>query len=96
MTAYFDTQPFVRRMEAAGMERPIAEELADLLGTVVLAGLATERTIQDVGSGIRTGVRELELQLRKELKELELRVTLRMGAISAGVVAILGALQLLK
>lgn len=92
MTHQFDSQTFVRRMEAAGMQHSIAVELADALGSVVLDGLATKRDVGEASSRMEGQLRETELRLRQELKELELRVTLRMGAMFAATIAILGAL----
>lgn len=96
MTYQFDSQTFIRRMEAAGMARPIAEELANALGTVVLDGFATKRDLTDSFERSDNRLRETELRLRQDVKDLELRVTLRLGAMLAGstalTVAILGAL----
>lgn len=92
MTHQFDSQVFVRRMEAAGMDRAVAEELADALGSVVLDGLATRRDVQESAARSDGLLRETELRLRQELKELELRVTIRMGVMFAAAITILGAL----
>ena len=100
MTHQFDTQTFVRRMEAAGMERGIAEELADALGSIALDGLATRRDLRDTETRLDGHIRESALQLREELRSVELRVTMRLGgmlgATTALTVAILGALISLK
>lgn len=96
MTQYFDSQAFVRRMEAAGMARGIAEELANALGSVVLDGLATTRDLKDGFERSDNRLRETELSLRKDIKDLELRITLRFGAMLVATVslstAILGLL----
>ena len=93
MTHQFDTQAFVRRMEAAGMARAVAEELADALGSVVLNGLSTRRDVTE--STVR-----LESQLRETAKELELRLTLRVGGIIVAattlIVALIGTLIAFK
>lgn len=100
MTQHFDSQLSVRRMEAAGMARTIAEELADALGSVVLDGLVTRRDLNEASNRTDGHLRETELRLRQDLKELELRVTVRLGAMLAGTtaltVAILGALIALR
>lgn len=100
MTQYFDTQSFVRRMEAVGMARAVAEELANTLGSVVLDGLSTRRDVEEATARTDGHLRETELRLRQELKELELRMTVRVGAMLAGTtaltVAILGALIALR
>jgi hypothetical protein len=93
VTYHFDNQSFVRRMEAAGMARGVAEELADALGSVVLDGFATKRDLSD-------GFERSDNRLRETVKDVELRLTLRFGAMLAGStglsVAILGALIALK
>ena len=96
MTQHFDSQIFVRRMEAAGMARAVAEELADVLGGTVLEGLVRQRDLRETELRLDGHLRETELRLRQELKELELRMTVRMGAIAAAVVAILGVLITIK
>lgn len=92
MTVYFDTNAFVRRMEAAGMTRGIAEELANVLGSGVLDGLATARDLKEGFERSDNRLRETELALRREIKELELKIALRFGTMLAGAVAILAAL----
>ena len=96
MTYHFDSQSFVRRMEAAGMARGIAEELADALGSVVLNGFATKRDLNEGFERSDNRLRETELHLRQDMKDLELRLTVRLGAMLAAStalsVAILGAL----
>ena len=93
MTYHFDSQAFVRRMQAAGMERGIAEKPTDALGSVVLDGLVTKRDLSE-------GFDRADGRLRESLKDLELRMTLRLGALLAGattlIVAILGALITLR
>lgn len=100
MTHQFDSQAFVRRMEAAGMARGIAEELADALGSVVLEGLATRRDLHDTENRLDGHLRETELRLREEMRALELRITVRLGtmlgATTALTIAILGALITFK
>ncbi len=96
MTHQFDSQTFVRRMEAAGMARQIAEELADALGSVVLDGLVRRRDLEEWGTRLEGQTRETELRLRQDMREQELRITLRLGSMLAAstalTVAVLGAL----
>ena len=74
------------------MARAIAEELASVLDGSVLDGLVKQRDLKDTELRLDGHLRETELRLRQDLKELELRVTLRMGAMAAATIAILGAL----
>lgn len=78
------------------MARAVAEELADAPGAVVLDGLSTRRDVEGSAARIDGHLRETELRLRQELRELELRVTVRMGAMIAATIAILGALITFK
>ena len=78
------------------MARSLAEELADVLGSVVLEGLATKRDLNDTEQRLGNHLRETELRLRQDMRELELRVTVRMGAMIAATIAILGALITFK
>jgi hypothetical protein len=100
VTQHFDRQLFVRRMEAAGMIRAVAEELAEVLGSVVLDGLATGRDIRDAADRLDGHLRETELRLRQESRDLELRLTTRLGgmlaAATALIVAVLGGPITLK
>ena len=100
MTYQFDTQTFVRRMEAAGMARAIAEELASALDGTVLDGLVKQRDLKETELRLDAHLRETELRLRQDMKELELRMTVRFGAMLAAaatlMVAILGALITLR
>ena len=82
------------------MARPVAEERADALGSVVLDGLATTRDLRDTEERLGSQLRETELRLRQEMKDQELRLTTRLGgmlaAATALIVAILGGLITLK
>ena len=96
MTDQFDSQTFVRRMEAGGMARGVAEELADVLGGSVLDGLVMRRDLHETEMRLDNHLRETELKLRQDIKELGLRVTVRMGAMAGAIIAILGVLIAIK
>ena len=89
MTAQFafDTLAFVKRLSAAGMETPQAEALAEALVDGAFNNLAT-----------KADLRELQLATKADLRELEHRLTnnltVRMGAMTAATIAILGALRI--
>lgn len=82
------------------MTRAVAEEPADVPGSVVLDGLATGRDVRDAGDRTDGHLRETELRLRQESRDLELRLTTRLGAMLAAatalIVAVLGGLITLK
>ena len=77
----FDTLAFVKRLSAAGWDTRQAEALAEALTGNAFDELATKSDLRELGSA-----------LRSEMKELELRLTIRTGAMVAAAVAILGAL----
>jgi len=77
----FDTLAFVKRLSAAGWDTRQAEALAEALTGNAFDELATKSDLRELGSA-----------LRSEMKELELRLTIRMGAMNAATIAILGAL----
>lgn len=77
----FDTLAFVKRLSAAGWDTRQAEALAEALTGNAFDELAT-----------KSDLRELGASLRSEMKELALRLTIRMGAMNAATIAILGAL----
>lgn len=77
----FDTLSFVKRLSAAGMDTRQAEALAEALTGQAFNELATKTDL----SGLRS-------ELKTDIKELELRLTIRMGAMSGAIIAVLGAL----
>lgn len=77
----FDTLAFVNRLSAAGWDTRQAEALAEALTGNAFDELATKSDLRELGSA-----------LRSEMKELGLRLTIRMGAMNAATIAILGAL----
>lgn len=91
MTAHlsFDTLAFAKRLAAAGMQSRQAQALAEALNDIVFDTLATKNDLRD-----------LEVATKASLKELEHRLTVRMGAMITGsmalTVAILGTLSVLN
>jgi hypothetical protein len=87
-SAIFDTHAFVKRLTAAGMPVEQAEILADEQSRVLGEQLATKHDI----ALLRT---DLEL-LRAEMTAMEQRIkdqlTIRLGLMMAGAVAIIAAL----
>jgi hypothetical protein len=79
----FDTLAFVKRLSAAGMDTRHAEALAEALNDNAFSSLATKEDLREV----RSELREMELRLTNNL-------TVRMGAMTAATIAILGALDI--
>ncbi|NOQ46223.1 MAG: DUF1640 domain-containing protein [Desulfobulbaceae bacterium] len=77
----FDTHAYVKKLKAAGFTEQQAEVQAEALVDLVENRLATKQDLK-----------ELEVALRHDLKELELRLTIRLGALIAGAIALVAAL----
>ncbi|HEX8263139.1 MAG TPA: hypothetical protein VF547_09730 [Allosphingosinicella sp.] len=90
----FDTHAFVKRLEAAGLSVPQAEALADAMGDIVLQSIATKSDLREVEVNLRSEIKDLGTALRGEMKDMELRLTLRMAAMFAAMVAILAGLKI--
>ena len=104
----FDKLAFVKRLSAAGMDAQLAEVLAEALDEMVFDTLATKSDLSELGvslrseikeleTSLRSEIKELEMSLRSEMKQLELRLTnsltVRLGAMIAAAVAIIGTLN---
>jgi hypothetical protein len=83
----FDTLAFVKRLSAAGMETPHAEALAEALVDSSFNNLATKADLRELQLATSADLRELEHRLTNKL-------TVRMGAMTAATIAILGALKI--
>jgi predicted HicB family RNase H-like nuclease len=100
MTAQFafDTLAFVKRLSAAGMETRHAEALAEALVDSAFNNLATKADLRELQLATKADLRELQLATNADLSELEHRLTnkltVRMGAMTAATIAIIGALKI--
>jgi hypothetical protein len=87
-TAIFDTHAFIKRLTAAGMPEQQAEILAEESTRLVGEQVATKQDIALLRS-------DLEL-LRAEMTSMEQRIkdqlTIRLGLMMAGAIAIVAAL----
>jgi hypothetical protein len=82
MAVAFDTLKFTQRLEQVGVGREQAIAHAELARDMIIADSATKADLQSV-----------KTELQGALRELELRMTIKLGAIAAAAVAIVGALQ---
>ena len=85
----FDTLAFVKRLSAAGMDTPHAEALAEALVDGAFNNLATKADLRELQLATNADLRELEHRLTNKL-------TVRMGAMTAATIAIIGALKILS
>jgi len=94
----FDTLAFVKRLSAAGMETPQAEALAEAHVDSAFDNLATKADLRELQLATKADLRELQLATNADLRELEHRLannlTVRMGAMTVAIIAIVGALKI--
>ncbi len=79
--AAFDTHAFIKRLESAGMDVRQAEAVSDAVGSIVLDTVAAKADVLATAQ-----------DLRLEMREMEQRLTIRMGAMTAATITILGAM----
>ncbi len=85
MPIAFDTNEHVRQLEAAHATRELAEAIVHVVVAAQTgADFATKADIAEMRTEFQV--------LRAELRELELRLTIKLGAMIAGAVAITAAL----
>ena len=80
-TVAFDTHAFVKELTRVGMPEEQAEVLAQSQATLIDEKLATKQDLK-----------ELEMNLRREMRELELRLTIRLGSMMVVAVGVVAAL----
>jgi hypothetical protein len=88
-----DTLSFSDRLQEAGVPRKEAEAHAQLARDVIFEALVEKEKFQGEVDRIARDITALERRLEQRLTELELRIVVKLGAIVAGAVAILVAVQ---
>ena len=81
MDTVFDTLAYAKKLKAVGVPIEVAEVQAEALAEIVEERLVTERDLK-----------ELEERLINRLNELEYKMTIRLGAMLAATIVIIGAL----
>ena len=81
MDTVFDTLAYAKKLKAVGVPIEVAEVQAEALAEIVEERLATKRDLK-----------ELEERLINRLNELEYKMTIRLGAMLAATIVIIGAL----
>jgi HEPN domain-containing protein len=92
MSTAFDTLAYAKKLKEAGFTEQQAEAQAEALRAVVDANLATKQDIAAVQRDIemlRREIKEMEMNLRRDMKELEARVTLRLGGLMVAGIGVL-------
>jgi len=102
----FDTHAYVKKLVTVGVSEAQAEVQAEALSDLLESNLATKRDIAEIKrdiaeirhdmttmeTSLKRDMKVLDTSLRHEMKELEMRLTIRLGAIMAGGIAIVAAL----
>jgi len=95
----FDTHAYVKKLVTAGVSERQAEVQAEALSNLLESNLATKRDIAEIKrdmtameTSLKRDMKALEASTQRDLKELEMRLTIRLGAIMAGGIAIVAAL----
>ena len=86
-----DTLQFARRMQKAGLDQKVAEELAEAIKetqTQSVEGLATKQDLKDLELATKHDLKMIE----RDIKNLEQKIILKLGSLIAVSVAILAAL----
>ena len=81
MDSVFDTLAYAKKLKAVGVPEEVAEVQAEALAEIVEERLATKRDL-----------RELEERLLNRINELEYKMTVRLGAMIAASIALIGVL----
>jgi len=87
-TITFDTLAYSKKLKAAGFTEQQAEVQAEAFAEIIEDRLATKQDILI----LQRDIKELEASLKRDMKELELRLTVRLGLMMAGSIAIVATL----
>jgi len=88
----FDTHAYVKKLVTVGVSEKQAEVQAETLTELLDNNLATKRDLKELETSLKRDIKELEASTQRDLKELEMRLTIRLGAIMAGGIAIVATL----
>jgi len=88
MPVAFDTLTYAKKLRDAGFTQEQAEVQAHALADIVEERLATK---QDIAT-LHRDIKELETSLHRDMKDMEYRMTIRLGAMLAVSITIMGAL----
>ena len=99
MPVAFDTLTYAKKLRDAGFTQEQAEVQAHALADIVEERLATKqdiatlhRNIKELETSLRHDIKELETSLQRDIKDMEYRMTIRLGAMLAVSITIMGAL----
>jgi len=87
-TVTFDTLAYSKKLKAAGVPEKQAEVQAEAFAEIIEERLATKQDIVLLQRDIKT----LETDLKRDMKEMEMRLTIRLGVMMAGCIAVVATL----
>ena len=93
MTMAFDTLRYSQRLQQSGVGREQAEAHAELARDMIIADLATKADLATVMEATKADLATAVKDVQSEIKLSEQRITIRLGAMIAGAVAIIVAVQ---
>ncbi len=85
----FNTLRYARMLEEVGFSREQAETSVKILVEIMEDKLASKQDLQD----LRTELQQVRSDLQHSIVQLESKLTIRMGTMLAGSIAILTAIQ---
>jgi len=87
----FDSLTFARRLKTAGFTEARAEALADANRDMLVPDLATKADLKTEIASVRAEIVAMKQELKSDIEALGLKLTIRLGAMIAAAIAILGA-----
>ncbi len=99
MPVAFDTLTYAKKLRDAGFTQEQAEVQAHALADIVEERLATKqdiatlhRAMKELETSLKRDIKELETSFQRDMKDMEYRMTIRLGAMLAVSITIMGAL----
>ncbi len=93
MSVAFDTLRAARKLrDEGGFDERQAAILVDTFAEGMTETLATKADLESTEAALRSDLEKTETSLRGEMRELEQRMTIRLGAMMVGAVALIVAL----
>lgn len=95
----FDTHAYVKKLTSSGFTEVQAEILAATQIEIIDDRLATKeditllhRDMKEMETGLKRDMKEMETNLKRDIKEMEMGITIKLGVLMAGSIAIVATL----
>lgn len=83
-----DTLMYVKKLEASGVPRELAELQVQIMTDIVDQNYATKQDFKD----LRQEMKELRIELKHDMARLEDRLTIKLGSMMVVMVAVLATI----